>query len=149
MASGVYSFADFKASITGVGGNFQLGDGSGAAEEGITLESVTDQNVMTIGADGSVMHSKIQNRASTFTVRLLKTSPVNRFLQAMYQLQFVNRIGWGKNVIAAVDIIRGDAITLSDVAFKKVPTITYATEGGVNEWTFDCGNAYILLGGAS
>lgn len=145
----VYSFADCKASITGVGGNFTLGDGAGPSEEGITLEAVTDQNMMTVGADGSVMHSKIINRASTFTLRLLKTSPANRLLQAMYNLQFLQSIGWGRNIIYVTDIIRGDAVTLTDVAFKKVPTITYAKEGGINEWTFDCGKAYIFLGGGT
>lgn len=145
----VYSFSDCIASITGVGGNLQLGDGSGASEEGLTLEAVTDQNMMTIGADGTVMHSKIQNRASTFTVRLLKTSLTNRLLMAMYNLQFVQKIGWGKNVVSITNLDLGDVITLTDVAFKKVPTLTFAKEGGINEWTFDCGNSYPILGGSN
>jgi hypothetical protein len=141
-----YSFQDVTATINGVGGSINLASGAGAAEEGITVEAVEDKNVMTIGADGSGMHSLVASEASTVTVRLLKTSPINAQLQLMYDLQTASSVTHGKNVITIRDIARGDFIALSGVAFKKRPSLTYAKEGGMNEWAFDAISTQQLLG---
>jgi Protein of unknown function (DUF3277) len=141
-----YSFNDVVAAITGIGGSAILGTAAGAAEEGITIEAVADKNMMTIGADGSGQNSLIANESSTVTVRLLKTSPVNAILQVMYDLQTITSIFHGRNVITINDIARGDSITLTQCAFKKRPTITYAKEAGMMEWTWDCVNTITVLG---
>jgi len=141
-----YSFQDVVAAIVGVGGSINLAAGAAVAEEGITIEAVADKNTMTIGADGSGMHSLAANEASTVTVRLLKTSPVNAQLQLMYNLQTKSSLTHGKNVITVRDVVRGDSIVLTQVAFKKRPAINYAKEGGLNEWTFDAVKTTQILG---
>lgn len=141
-----YSFQDVTAALVGVGGSINLASGAAAAEEGITIEAVEDKNIMTIGADGNGMHSLVANESSTVTVRLLKTSPVNAQLQLMYNLQTLSSLTHGKNVITVRDVVRGDAIVLTSVAFKKRPTITYAKEGGMMEWTFDAIRTTAVLG---
>lgn len=141
-----YSFQDVVAALVGPGGSINLGNGAATAEEGITIEPVADKNTMTIGADGNGMHSLSANEASTVTVRLLKTSPVNAQLQLMYNMQTKTSLTHGKNVITVRDVVRGDVITLSKVAFKKRPTITYAKDGGMNEWTFDAIKTATILG---
>jgi len=133
----VYSFLDVNAAITGPGGAINLAAGAGASEEGITIDAVEDKNIMTIGAGGQGMHSLVANESSMVTVRLLKTSPVNFALQQMYNYQTSSSVLHGRNTIAITDLGRGDLITLEQVAFKKAPSITYAKEGGMNEWTFD------------
>ena len=142
-----YSFMDVTATIDGEGGNFSIKDG--AAEEGITVEPVGDKNVMTPGADGEVMHSLVASSASTVTVRLLKTSPVNQQLMAMYNYQTSSSARHGTNTITVRDAARGDLITVTNAAFKKVPSLTYAKEGGMNEWTFDGGKTNYVLGSGS
>ncbi len=132
-----YSFKDVVAALIGIGGVANLGVGAASAEEGITIEAVEDKNVMTVGADGNGMHSLIASEASTVTVRLLKTSPMNAVLQLMYDIQTSSSLLHGKNVLTIRDIARGDDITLTSVAFKKRPTVTFAKEGGMLEWTFD------------
>lgn len=141
-----YSFLDVAATIVGVGGAINLASGAAVAEEGLTIESPEDKNMMTIGADGVGMHSLVANEASTVTVRLLKTSPINAQLQLMYNLQTVSSVTHGKNVITVRDVSRGDAIVLTNAAFKKRPTITYAKEGGIQEWTFDATKTTTVLG---
>lgn len=141
-----YSFQDVVAAITGVGGSVNLAAGAGVAEEGITIESMEDKNTMTIGADGSGMHSLVANEASTVTIRLLKTSPVNKQLQEMYNLQTKSAATHGKNTVTVRDAVRGDNITLTEVAFKKRPSVTYSKEGGINEWTFDAVRTITVLG---
>lgn len=141
-----YSFQDVVAAVVGVGGSINLAAGAGVSEEGITIESLEDKNVMTIGADGSGMHSLIANESSTVTVRLLKTSPVNKQLQEMYNQQTKSSATHGRNVITVRDAVRGDNITLTGAAFKKRPTVTYAKEGGMMEWTFDAVKTVSVLG---
>ena len=141
-----YSFQDVVAAISGVGGSINLAAGAGVAEEGITIESMEDKSVMTIGADGAGMHSLVANEASSVTIRLLKTSPVNKQLQAMDNQQSTSSANHGKNTITVRDAVRGDNITLTEVAFKKRPTVTYAKEGGLMEWTFDAIKTTAVLG---
>lgn len=143
---GVYSFLNVNAAIFGIGGATSLANGAQVAEEGITVEPVEDKNIMTIGADGAGQHSLVASDARTATVRLLKTSPVNAVLMAMYNIQSSNSAYWGRNTITIGDTGLGDGITLQQVAFKKVPALTYAKEAGMNEWVFDCVKADQILG---
>ena len=142
----VYSFLNVNASIAGPGGIVNLASGAAAAEEGITIEAVEDKNIMTIGADGRGQHSLVASDARKVTVRLLKTSPINALLMIMYNAQSISSALWGGNVITVVDSGRGDITTCQQVAFNKVPTLTYAKEAGMNEWVFDCIKVDTVLG---
>lgn len=142
----VYSFLNVSAALIGPGGSLNLGAGSANAEEGITIEAAEDKNVMTIGADGQGQHSLIASDAGTVTIRLLKTSPLNQQLMIMYQLQTSTSALWGINVLTITDSARGDITVCQNLAFKKKPTINYAKEGGMMEWTFDSLKIDSILG---
>lgn len=141
-----YSFLNINASLAGPGGILNLASGAAAAEEGITIEPVEDKNQMTIGADGKGQHSLIASDAVSVTIRLLKTSPLNANLMAMYDLQSASSALWGTNVLTITDSARGDTTVVQGVAFKKRPTLTYAKEAGMNEWLFDGIQANSILG---
>lgn len=130
-----YSFKDINAAISGPGGSFILN--SGSAEEGITITPLEDKNIMQMGADGSGQHSLVAGEASNVVVNLLKTSPVNALLQQLYNYQTSSSVLHGKNTIVLTDLGRGDVVTLSKVAFKKAPDLSYAKEAGMNAWEFD------------
>ena len=136
--SQTYSFLNVQATIVGPGGNFNIGQGAGISEEGITIERSGDKGTMTIGADGTGMHSLHADKSGTLTVRLLKTSPVNAKLMAMYDLQTVDSRLYGNNVITITDTGSNDSTGCRGVAFKKAPTLTYAKEGQMMEWAFNC-----------
>lgn len=144
-----YSFLDVTAAISGAGGNINLAAGAAVSEEGITIEPAEDKNIVTMGADGEGMHSLIASEASTVTIRLLKTSPVNAQLGEMYKNNTQSSANHGKNTITVRNSATGDNITLTQVAFKKRPSITYAKEGGMNEWTFDAIKTDMTLGNGS
>jgi Protein of unknown function (DUF3277) len=149
VASATYSFTDVQASISGPGAAFSLGSGVGNAEEGITIDMIEDKNTMTIGADGSGMHSLHASKAARATVRLLKTSPASAQLSALYNFQAQSSALWGQNLITIGDIARGDQITLRDVAFAKQAPVTYAKDGGIVEWIFDAITRDDLIGSGS
>jgi hypothetical protein len=143
---GVYSFLDVQAAIQGPGGSFQLGSGSGNGEEGITIEPGGDKNVMTIGADGSVMHSLKGDASGTVTVTLLRTSSVNALLQNLYNFQTASSRYHGRNTIIIRNAVSGDVISCSEVAFAKAISNPYAVEGGKIAWAFHAGKIDTRLG---
>lgn len=132
----VYSFLNFQCAITGPGGSINLGQGSGAADEGITFAPNGDINTMQMGADGSGQHSLHADKSGKVTIRTLKTSPINKLLSAMYNAQTADGAVHGQNTISATDTLRGDSITASQVAFQKHPDLTYGKEAGFIEWEF-------------
>jgi len=141
-----YSFQNVQASIVGPGGSFSLGYGAAVADEGITIESAGEKDVMTVGADGKVMHTLLADKSAKLTVRLLKTSPVNSQLQAMYDAQSQSASLWGQNVITVADTASGDVNTCTSVAFAKNPTKTYNKDGAMLEWEFNAGSLNSVLG---
>lgn len=140
-----YSFLSINGTLVGPGGSAILGASAGVAEEGITVEPTEDRNTMTMGADGEVMHALHAARPGRAVIRLLKTSPMNAVLSAMYNFQAGDPANWGNNVLGFADIYRGDAITLTTAAFKKPPSVVYDKPGKFNEWEFE-GKIMIILG---
>lgn len=141
-----YSFLEVQCTITGPGGVINLGNGAGAADEGITFSPSGEMNSMMVGADGSGMHSLHADKSGRITVRLLKTSPTNRLLSALYNFQRASASTHGQNTIAMADTVRGDAITAQQVAFAKMPDLNYGREAGIVEWDFMSTKIDIALG---
>jgi len=132
-----YSFLDVAAGIVGPGGAFGLGSGAGAAEEGITATPTAEISTMQVGADGSGQHSLHADKSGRVTVRLLKTSPVNKLLMTMYNFQTASSSAHGQNTIVITDTKRGDVITCRQCAFVRAPDLNFQKVAGTNEWMFD------------
>ena len=141
-----YSFLDVNCVITGTGGSANLASGADAADEGIKITPVGEKNTMTIGADGSVMHSLLASTASKIEVSLLKTSPMNAVLMAMYNVQTNLSSLHGKNVIALTILQTGEAIGFTSVAFSSIPDMEYGKEGKIVTWKFNAGKTAAVLG---
>lgn len=135
--SQTYSFLDVNAAITGPGGAFSLGNGSGVSEEGISIAANEDIGNMHIGADGSGMHSLHADKSGKVTVRMLKTSPTNQQLSSLYAFQTASGASYGQNTIVITDKSRGDVITCENCGFARAPDVNYAKDGGVLEWVFN------------
>lgn len=144
----VYSFLDSQCAIVGPGGAFTIGGpGAGNSEEGMTVEMTEEKSTMVVGADGTPMHSLHATQGGRITIRLLKTSPVNAQLSALYAVQTVSSALHGQNTITLKNSPLGDSITGVYCAFRKFPNNTYAKEGGMLEWEFDVGILVSSLGG--
>jgi hypothetical protein len=142
-----YSFANFFVSISGPGGAFAIGGpDTGSAEEGFTVEQADDSNTLTLGSDGSAMNSMHSSRAGTVTVHLLKTSPINAKLSAMFSFQRQLSFNWALNVLSARDIALGDSYSCSGVAFKRHANNAWSKTGNILVWPFDVAILDPLLG---
>lgn len=135
--SQTYSFLDIVASMVGPGVACSLGNGSAVAEEGITTEPTGDIGSMTIGSDGSGIHSLHADKSGTVTVHCLKNSPTNQILSAAYAFQTASGPSYGQNTIVINDKSRGDVITCSGCGFKKAPPIKYAKDADIIAWEFN------------
>ena len=144
-----YSFLNVNAAIVGPGGAVNLAQGAGVADEGITIDAHEDIDTMTIGADGTPMHSLHANKSGSVTIRLLKTSPVNQKLAQLYAFQTASGANHGQNTISLSNSYTQDSVTCQQVAFRKRPTLTYGKEAGMNEWTFNAGIIDFALGSTS
>ena len=141
-----YSFMDVTATLAGVTGVVDLGFGSAVTKEGITVTTASPRNVMTPGADGEVMHSLKADKSGTVTVRLLYTSPVNATLQTMFNAQSLSSSAWGNNVITIRNKGNNEIIMCRSAAFQTLPDRTFAEEGQMVEWVFDCGKIDVITG---
>lgn len=141
-----YSFLDVQASLVGPTGSVNLGYGAAVADEGITIEMAGDKNTMMIGADGEGMHSLHADKSGTVTVRLLKTSPTNAILQAMYDAQTLTSSLHGSNIITIAQSQSGDITVARSCAFKRKPSLSYKKDGDFMEWAFDSIKIDTILG---
>lgn len=141
-----YSFLNVQVTLAGPGGVLSLGYGASVADEGITLKAVGDKNKMTPGADGEVMHSLLADKTAKAEVSLLKTSPMNAQLMAMYDAQAASSTLWGQNLLTVSMNGVGDIHTGRQVAFTKRPDIAYAKEGDMIKWELDIGKLDAVLG---
>lgn len=137
MATNTYSFLDVEAAIAGPGGSFSLGNGAGPSEEGISITQTDDIGSMTIGADGSGMHSLHAGRAGTVTLRLLKTSPVNQLLMDQANFQRASSANYGQNTIVIRNVVSGDTVTAVQCGYRRVPDLSYAKDGNTVEWSWN------------
>ena len=115
----VYSFLDIHAALVGPGVNISLGAGSGNSEEGITVEPKEDIDTMTIGADGTPMHSLHADKSGTVHVRLLKTSPTNAIVSNAYAFQTASGLTHGQNTLTIANPVTGDVITCQQCAVPR------------------------------
>ena len=141
-----YSFMDVQASLVGPTGTCSLGYGAATAEEGISIDMAGDKNSMMIGADGEGMHSLHADKSGTVTVRLLKTSPTNAVLMAMYDAQTLSSALHGKNIITVTHSQSGDITVARSCAFKRKPNLSYKKDGDVVEWSWDAIKIDTVLG---
>jgi hypothetical protein len=141
-----YSFESITASISGPNGNFAIGQGAGVDDGGISVEMAEAKNTRTTGADGLWMHALHAGKSGKIVVRLLKNSPTNSALNAMYNADTNNPAAHGQNTITINSLIAGDVITGIGCAFAQQPTITYAKEGPMLEWSWDVGRIEEILG---
>jgi hypothetical protein len=141
-----YSFADVYGLLTGPGGTVPFGNGTGAAEEGISFEQSEDKNRKTAGAGGDVMHTLILDDSGKAHIHTLKTSPINAALNQMFNFQKLSSLSWGVNILNMTNPVSGDQYNCVQVAFTRRPSNQFSKDPNSLIWEFDCGHIFATLG---
>ena len=143
--SGTYSFLDVTCSLVSPQASFSLSE-NGIAEEGLRIVMAGPKNTRTMGADGSGMMSLHASDAGDVTVNLLKVSPINALLNALYRQQKVSSASWGGIQLTIGNAILGDNIVAQLGAFQKQADVGYVVDGGFMIWPFEFISISEILG---
>jgi hypothetical protein len=143
--SGTYSFLDVQCGLVSPQASFTLSE-NGIAEEGITIAMAGPKQTRTMGADGTGMLSLHASNAANVTIRLLKVSPINAMLNALYREQMVSSASWGGIQITVGNPVLGDNIVCQLGGFTKQADVPYATDGGIMTWEFEFISVSEMLG---
>ncbi len=141
-----YSFQDVVCVLTGPGGTLSLSADDALADEGITIEMIDDKTSMTTGAGRGAMHNLHASNAGRVRVRLLKSSPVNAALMAMFNFQSTSSAYTGVNTITLSNPTWGDDHSARQCAFVKRPDNANGKDGGMMEWQFNSADISSQLG---
>jgi len=143
--SGTYSFVDVQVALKAPSASFILSE-NGIAEEGVRIAMTAEKGILTMGADGSGMHSMRAANNGRVTVNLLKMSPINAQMSTLYRYQRMSAANWGNIQITVNNPVTGDNITCSLGAFVKQADVGYAVEGGFLIWEFNFADVDEILG---
>src|SRR5271165_3303637 len=145
MLAGTYSFIDVQCSLVAPQASFNLSE-NGIAEEGIRIIMAGPKNTRTMGADGTGMMSLHASDALDMTINLLKVSPLNALLNALYRAQKVSSATWGNIQITVSNPVIGDNLIGRYGAFAKQADVGYTVDGGFMVWPFEFISSSEILG---
>ncbi len=111
----------------------------------IEAERSEDLFTTQVGCDGEFARSVSRNRMGTVKITLLATSPTNDVLSAALALDELTGAGAGE---LSVEDHNGTSLVRSAAAWvKKMVPLKRGKEVEENEWTLECGELEIFVGG--
>lgn len=125
-----------------VGGNAITGYAPGTM---ISVSRANDSWKKTVGATGEVVRSRNRDRTGTITITLLQTSPSNLTLSALNRQDEAR--GTGIVPVQVKDALGVTLLFAAQAWVLKPADVTYGDEVESREWTLDCADLDMLVGG--
>lgn len=134
MADTTYSFADYNFSIVSPIGTYSVqGNGVGSA----TVTMATTKSVHSVGADGSVMTSKIAGDNGTVAIQVQQTSGLNTFMTKLYNtLKASPSSIWTSTQILITNSVQKEVCTCIGCSPENLPEKPMQAEGQLITWTW-------------
>ena len=140
-----YSFLDLSGAVSHPNLGAYTFTGEGVGE--ITVSMDIDKTVHSVGADGSVMVSKIAGDPGTITVHVQQTSDLHKWLLAGYNSILLGDTSmWAAMAILLRNTSDGTSHIASGVSFQKVPDKSYQAQGQMVAWVLKAANLQSLTG---
>lgn len=111
----------------------------------VSAERQEDAYELSVGSAGDVTRVKNNNRTGTITVTLQHASPTNDRLSSQYATDELSGLATGSFIIK--DLLGTTLVTAPQAWIKKLPTVEYGDTGPTREWTFDCSELIVFVGG--
>lgn len=137
----VYSFKNTIVVVNGV----EI-SGWSEGDDVIKIGRLNDSATHKIGADGTMMMSISADRSGEFTFKLMQTSPSNKFLSSLIQLQEGGALTFVPITVLFQDLFRQDRAAGTAGYLKKPAEIQRGKEGQEQEWTIVVERLDMLLG---
>ena len=113
----------------------------------IEAERSEDLFTTQVGCDGEFARSLSRNKSGTVKITLLATSPTNDVLSAALALDELTGAGAGE---LGIEDTNGTSLAHTSVAWvKKMVPLKRGKEVEENEWTLECGQLDLFIGGSS
>lgn len=134
MADTTYSFADYNFSIVSPIGTYSVqGNGVGSA----TVTMATTKSVQSVGADGSVMTSKIAGDNGTIAIQVQQTSGLNTFMTKLYNtLKASPSSVWTSTQFLITNSVQKEVCTCIGCSPENLPEKPMQAEGQLITWTW-------------
>ncbi len=134
MKSSAYSFKNVSATLDG-----QNVIGFWDGDDAVTIEPLTEEGAMMVGADGSSIFSQSANEGATITLRLQHTSPAHRLLTQKRLRQRARGVRVVGFPISIIDVDSGEGGSSDQVFIQSAPTDSKGVAAGVREWVLVTG----------
>lgn len=134
MADTTYSFADYNITVVSPIGTYSVqGNGIGSA----TVTMATTKSVHSVGADGSVMTSKIAGDNGTVAIQVQQTSGLNTFMTKLYNtLKAAPSSVWTSTQILITNSVQKEVCTCIGCSPENLPEKPMQAEGQLITWTW-------------
>lgn len=129
-----YSFADYNFNVISVLGTYSVqGKGIGSA----TVTMSTAKSVQTVGADGSVMTSKIAGDNGTIAIQVQQTSGFNTFMTKLYNtLKASPSSVWTSTQFTITNSVQKEVCTCIGCSPENLPEKPMQAEGQLITWVW-------------
>ena len=128
-----YSFNDLNGVIyqEEYGDYAFVGQGIG----NVIVSMASDKTIHDLGADGSVMVSKMPGNNGTITINVQQTSETHRWLLGLYNyLLNANTDQWAGISCTLRNVIDGTSHVARGMSFQKAPDKQYQAQGQQVSW---------------
>lgn len=138
MADTTYSFADYNFTVVSPIGTYSVqGNGIGSA----TVTMSTGKSTHSVGADGSVMTSKIAGDNGSITIQVQQTSGFNTYMTKLYNLlKSAPSSVWTSTQFLITNNVQKEVCTCIGCSPENLPEKPMQAEGQMITWTWLCQN---------
>lgn len=134
MADTTYSFADYNFTIVSPIGTYSI-QGNGVGSASVTMS--TTKSVHSVGADGSVMTSKIAGDNGTIAIQVQQTSGLNTFMTKLYNsLKTAPSSVWTSTQFLITNKVQKEVCTCVGCSPENLPEKAMQAEGQLITWTW-------------
>lgn len=117
--------------------------------DGTFIEAQRNEDAFSVavGAQGDVARVRNRNVTGTVKMTLQAVSPTNDRLSAQHAADVVSGVGEGALLVKDLN---GTTLLHAESAWiKKLPDVAYSADLPGREWTFECADLEMVVGGAA
>jgi len=115
-------------------------------DDALTIERLEDAAMHKVGVDGKMSVAISANKSGQITIKLMQTSPSNKFLNALHGTQGEGPFTFVPITVAFSDLYRQDSAVAAAGYLKKLPDIKRGGPVNVQEWAIVVERLDVLLG---
>lgn len=134
MSDTTYSFADYNITVVSPIGKYSVqGNGVGS----VTISMSTTKSTHSVGADGSVMTSKIAGDNGTVTFNVQQTSGFNTFMTKLYNVLKAGPSSiWTSTQVLITNNVQKEVCTCIGCSPENLPEKQMQAEGQMKSWVW-------------